>query len=272
MLLPSCTGKGSGSDLFSTDSVTFKNVNLVDSVSFSDAVNTVSKIKAKVNIDLPRHYKDTAALADFKSHFVKFLFGVDTVTANSEEIVNVYAKSFFSNFRTADTLALYGLNDKTVDREELDGVPECLLDAEINVYNVYNKNGIVSVCKEKILRFENHEKSVEHYYLNYNLDRREVIDIATLFGADNYEELSIMLRLKLMADNKADSEEDLIVSGYFNLDNLSVTDNFRIVDNGIVWCYQPLEIGCFSIGETEIFLHSDDLKLYMTEDSQSVLK
>lgn len=271
MLLSSCNGKVSGSGLFAADTVSFKNVKFVDSVSFADAVNDVSKIKVKVNIDMPENYRDTAAFAGFKTQFVKFLFGVDTVDVNSEELVDVYVKSFFNNFQSSDTLALGGLNGKVLDAEELEGVPDCLLDAEINVFNVYNKDGIVSVCKEKILRFENHEKSVEHYYMNYNLNRHEVIDLASLFGVENYEELSIMLRRKLMADNNAESEDDLISCGYFNLDNLSVVDNFKIVDNGIVWCYQPLEIGCFSVGETEIFLKFEELKQYMTEESATAL-
>ena len=271
MLLSSCMGKNSGRVAFPTDSVMFKNVILVDSVCFSDAVNAVSKIKVKVNIDLLQHYKDTAAFADFKSHFIKFLFGVDTVCANSEEDVNVYVKSFFNNFRSADSLAIGGLDGKFLDVEELEGVPECLLDAEINVFNVYNKSGIVSVCKEKILHFENQEKSVEHYYMNYNLKRQEVIDLASLFNVENYEDLNVMLRRKLMADNNAESEDDLISCGYFNLDNLAVTDNFKITDNGVVWCYQPLEIGCFSVGETEILLEFNELKQYMTEESATAL-
>lgn len=270
MFLSGCTGKSSGSEAFPADTVSFKTVNLADSVSLSDAVNDISKIRAKVNISVPKHYPDTAAFAGFRKTFVKFLFGTDTVHGDSEKLAVRYLKSFFANFKSSDTLKIQGPDIKSEEEmpeEDVSG----LVDAELNVYNVYNRNGIVSLCMEKVQQFENQEKSTEHYYLNYNLNRKEVIDVATLFGSDNYEDLCNLLRRKLLEQNSADSEEDLINSGYFNLDNLSATDNFKIAENGIIWCYQPLEIGCYSLGETEIFVSFDELHEYAANDSTTLL-
>ena len=68
-----------------------------------------------------------------------------------------------------------------------------------------------------------------------------------------------LLRARLMAQNKATSDDQLNDIGYFNVDNLTVTRNFYFGDNGITWSYLPSQLAVDAIGEPQIALTYDQL-------------
>ena len=58
--------------------------------------------------------------------------------------------------------------------------------------------------------------------------------------------------------------------GYFNIDNLSITNNFYLSDSGIVFHYNPLEVACYAIGEVDVLLSYDSIQNFILETSPIV--
>lgn len=134
---------------------------------------------------------------------------------------------------------------------------------------LYNDHGIISFGKATKTVFENREPvSVfdGYYYFNYDIAHGKVIDNLSLFGEENLDVIVSLIRQQLLRDNGARNEQQLIDLGFFNLDNIFLTNNFTFNKNGIMWEYHPLELGCFDLGNVEVELSYSDLAPYVVSD------
>ena len=62
-------------------------------------------------------------------------------------------------------------------------------------------------------------------------------------------------------------EEQLNELGYYNLPNISVTDNFYFTPEGLVWSYEPGTLAVATVGEPTIALPYGDLAPYLLDNS-----
>ena len=84
---------------------------------------------------------------------------------------------------------------------------------------------------------------------------------------DCIEKLTAALKEKLMDDQGASNEDELNDLGYFNLPNLTVTNNFFFTSRGITWSYDASVIAVESVGEPTINIDYDDLEQFQCENS-----
>ena len=127
----------------------------------------------------------------------------------------------------------------------------------VNVH--YNQNDIITFCKTEVVRKNDKVTSVTHRYYSFDLLTMAYIDLHKLFREDAMADVTQLLRARLMAQNKATSDDQLNDIGYFNVDNLTVTRNFYFGDNGITWSYLPSQLAVDAIGEPQIALTYDQL-------------
>ena len=88
-----------------------------------------------------------------------------------------------------------------------------------------------------------------------------------LFLNESEDQITQMLKSKLIETENVKDEDELYLCGYYNLQNLSVTNNFYFSDIGITWCYEPGILSIPSLGETSLFLPFEDLMRFKCEDS-----
>lgn len=100
-------------------------------------------------------------------------------------------------------------------------------------------------------------------YFNFSLAQMQVILLSDLFEPDNMEEISDLLKAKLLAANDCSSSKQLVQKGFFNLSTLRPSENFELTATGIRFHYAPCEIACFSVGAVSINLETASIVPYL---------
>ncbi|MGN0232014.1 MAG: RsiV family protein [Muribaculaceae bacterium] len=260
-IIPSgCSHSRNSSRSDAGDTVVFHNVTVSDSVMFLISGRDSACVKVCLSLALPSEYPDSAALSMFNNQLSAYLLGPDTLSTASESFASTYIASVLDVFNGSNWAEVHdslpGYHDE---------MPSDFTDVvmSIDVYPVFNSNGIVSMCKHRTTIYGEPDTLSERFYFNYNLRNMSVIDITSLISEDDFVEVSEMLRYRLLDDSGVRTNDELIELGYFNLDNLQVNNNFSISHNGITWNYIPFEIACYKIGETAITLSFDELAPYL---------
>ena len=95
----------------------------------------------------------------------------------------------------------------------------------------------------------------------------KAVDVSQLVREDAQAKLTALLRSRLLEQNKVENNDQLNELGYYNIDNLIVTQNFFIADNGITWSYLPNKLAVSAVGEPQISLTFEELKPMTFEGS-----
>lgn len=105
-------------------------------------------------------------------------------------------------------------------------------------------------------------------YRSYNLTTGEVIKLGD-FLVEGYEEkLNELAEIEFRMDKQIPPEQSLEEEGYFFEDgNFKLNDNFAIINNSLLFYYNPYEIGPYSLGATELELKLTDYVRLIKEGS-----
>lgn len=98
----------------------------------------------------------------------------------------------------------------------------------------------------------------ETEYHTYSLAKGYEITTADLFTEEQAERLDELILRKLCRQYGARNEEELAAQGFFP-EQIGATENFRIVPEGIVFCYNPYDIGCYALGAVEVTVSREEL-------------
>ena len=256
MALSGCSGSGESTEgdvKLATDSVE-------ETGSFKKSNGEVCQMKVKLVVSYPQSYKDSSLVNKLKKLFVQSVLNSAEDVGDVKEAMRLYAKSIISkntptgnNSSAADSI----VDEIDIDRFEL----------TMNVKAVHNSNGLISFCKEEGIDKNGHRTSTSHHYVNFDLKEMKRVTLADLFRDDCIEKLTAALKEKLMDDQGASNEDELNDLGYFNLPNLTVTNNFFFTSRGITWSYDASVIAVESVGEPTINIDYDDLEQFQCENS-----
>jgi len=113
---------------------------------------------------------------------------------------------------------------------------------------------------------------------NATYDRRtgRRITIADMFDETNIVSVVNVIRRKIAADEscseylraKCSNDVTGVAADYLgecDFGNPKVTENFMLVEQGIVWTYNEYEISSYSEGTTDVFVPWDDIGAYLRE-------
>lgn len=96
-------------------------------------------------------------------------------------------------------------------------------------------------------------------YHTYSLTDGYELSAADLLGEEKMEPLQALIRTKLCRTYNAATDEELSAAGFFP-DYISVTDNFRITPQGMIFHYNPYEIACYANGEIDVEISREELE------------
>jgi hypothetical protein len=256
MALSGCSGSGESTEgdvKLATDSVE-------ETGSFKKSNGEVCQMKVKLVASYPQSYKDSTSVYKLKKLFAQAVLNSTEDVGGIKEAMRLYAKSVITkntpkedNSSAADSI----VDEIDIDRFEL----------TVNVKVMYNSNGLISFCKEEAIDKNGQRTSTSHHYINFDLKEMKKVTLADLFRDDCIEKLTATLKAKLMDDQGAGNEDELNDLGYFNLPNLTVTNNFFFTSRGITWSYDASVIAVESVGEPTINIDYDDLEQFQCENS-----
>ncbi|WP_418449874.1 RsiV family protein [Alistipes sp.] len=94
---------------------------------------------------------------------------------------------------------------------------------------------------------------------NYSLRGGYELTLIDLFDKRQQEALGALIRTKLYDMFGVTGDEGLTEQGFFP-EYIDVTENFRITPEGIVFLYNPYDIGCYALGYIEVTVTGEELE------------
>ena len=255
--LPGCNAQGSHNTTQS-DTVTLSSRALADSLQFALKSGGHCRMSVIANITFPEKFgTNTETLQRLFAQMV--LEASDSLNFN--DALDTYAARVLNYDGEGINEPNSDFNDPSSNNIKID------YNRQITIYPVFNRLGIISFCKDDIVTKNGTKTLREHTYYNFDLKEMAPIDINSIFTDDGILELTGLLRAELLAMNNVQNEDELRDIGYYNLDNLTPTNNFYISEKGITWSYKPNDLAIIRIGEPKIFISLDLLKPFLTENS-----
>lgn len=134
----------------------------------------------------------------------------------------------------------------------------------------FHGSDFISYRKDVTTRKDNKETMCTSSFATFDLKTMKPLTITDIFADNTNQKINELLRQELCKKEKCNSSDQLVELGYFNIDNLSITNNFYLSDSGIVFHYNPLEVACYAIGEVDVLLSYDSIQNYVLETSPIV--
>lgn len=256
--LTGCTGIHTKKAFSEGDSVIFSFETVTDSNIIRFTKNQYCKNIVQLSAAYPVFYKDSLSSIKLSYLYTRILFDCNDTSA-IKDCAAIYMKNILNQLADDST-------DISTD-SVYENIPFYNYLTKVSIYPVYNKNAILTLCKEEQI-IKNNELSIRtHNYTTIDLRNMKQVGINDIFPVESIDNITKLLKDKLMSDLKIKNESDLIDLGYFNLGNLTANNNFVIGDSCITWTFLPYEIACFSVGETRISLPYEQLPHYKSENS-----
>ena len=258
-IVAGCHQRGLEADVGTVDSLLVVSTSYDDSVGFKHSDNGQCNVKVHVSCEYPEiRVMDSTAVA-FQNSYIRNVLNVengkycnkinDAIKELSEMIIMRYGES-------VDEIK-YDSDDKSITNYQ----------TNVDIKSIYNKNGLASFCRHEVSLRDGMETMSSHNYYNFDLDSLKKIEIFDLFQEDDLQDISELLKRELLVTLNVNDEDSLVNLGYFNLDNITVSDNFYFDENGVTWNYAIYEIACYSVGETNITLSYEKLAPYVNDKS-----
>ena len=255
----SCSG-GVGHDTgVPADSVTLTTTTVNDTSSFALSDGGKCSVSAEAKVTYPQSFKDKSATEQLQEIFAAIVLERED-SATIDKALAEYARVI---------LAEYGGNEEPAHDLTIEDETEITrrYNTKVNIESVYNKNGLLVICKEETVAKNGKETARLHSYYNIDLQQMRIINLSDILRDDAMRDVSAVLKQQLIEQNNVQDEEELGELGYYNLDNLNVTNNFKINDKGVTWSYRPNELAIDRVGEPVITLPFDRLKPFYSDDS-----
>ena len=259
-MVTSCSGNKSGNADGDEATVTLSSLKEADTLSFPLSNGNNCKVQVDVSVTYPKSFVNKQETEKLQKLFITTVLECgDSLTI--EEAVKQYTTGITRQNGAGD-----GEGDDDYALEDENGTPIDKILINVNITAAYNQKNIITFCKEVTFKRNDVVTSKMHRYYNLDLADMKPID-RTIFRDDALADVCQLLKDKLLEQTHTRNSDELNEIGYFNIDNLSVTDNFCFEENGITWSYLPQELAADALFEPRITLGFDVLKPLASENS-----
>ena len=252
LILNSCGNKPDNTTAHQCDSLIYNIIAISDSIK--DA--TGSTIIVNANVALPINESGDK---DISSVYNKYLLNLKNDSITGENAVITYVKKILDFYKTPAENIPPELEDETekVSKYEINH----------NITPIFNSCNIFCVMKNTNMKKDGNSTIETNNYFSFNTSNCSRINIMDIIKDEYSTDINNLLKERLMQQEGVGNQSQLIDLGYFNIDNLSINNNFFFKDNKIVFAYEPYEIACLQVGEVCIALEIDELTPYIKENS-----
>ena len=254
---------GKSDNTTSGDTVTVKVDTLERSGEFTKSNGNICRVRVSVNVAFPDRFRDEKATQRLQQLFTSELFDAPD-SCEFRQVLEQYAASFI-NHEPAENDDNTGL--PTMMSDDSDDVDIDSITMKVDIKVIYNNRDIVTFVKEEKMLKNGRQASTAHRYYNFDLQAMALIELNRLFNDQYRDQLTAMLKDKLLESNNAKSEDQLNELGFFNLPNFEVNNNFFFTDDTITWSYEPNTLAVSGVGEPQITIDIDDLRQFALDNS-----
>lgn len=243
-------GKTEKSVMAEGDTVAMATISLHDTMSYLITNNKQCRISADVEFRYPKYYVDNE-----KTVALQKLYAANVLNVTSD---SVSLASAFPEY-VDNLIKQYKENEIEVveDGIEADYEPmsECKL--QVKIYPVYNACGILSVCKEETALIDEDIPAKLHFYNTFNLSEMKKLETSDIIPEEAISQVEEALRIKLRSNLNVINDDEMADLGYYNFENLKVSENFYLTADSIVWNFMPRELSVLeevriSLGRNEV--------------------
>ncbi len=100
------------------------------------------------------------------------------------------------------------------------------------------------------------------FYYTVDLSTWKRILTDDIFLPQSSDDVSRAIVDQLLKKLNLHSPDSLLELGYFDTEDIRMTDNFYLTGNGICWVYNPYEIACYATGQTFVEVPFTELVTY----------
>lgn len=258
-IVTSCSGGKNSNASGDEATVTLSSLKEADTLSFPLSNGNNCKVQVDVSVTYPKSFVNKQETEKLQKLFITTVLECgDSLTI--EEAVKQYTTGITRQNGASED------EDDDFALEDENGTPIDKILINVNITAAYNQKNIITFCKEVTYKRNDVVTSKMHRYYNLDLADMKPID-RTIFRDDAMSDVCQLLKDKLLEQTHTRNSDELNEIGYFNIDNLSVTDNFCFEENGITWSYLPQELAADALFEPRITLGFDVLKPLASENS-----
>jgi hypothetical protein len=261
LIFANCKGVSKEEEAMPSDSVALNTMKLSDTVSFKLNQGGKCDILANATIAYPNKYKDKSTTEKLQKLFATVVLEAGD-SVSFKDALKEYPNVILNQYGPTNDISQvsdYEDDDENSDNDKYN--------SSVNISVIYNKNDIITFCKEEV-KMKNGEVAMKtHSYYNFDLQTIALIDLSNMFKETSLNDICQLLKNQLLAQNNVKTEDELNDLGYYNLDNLTVSNNFYFTDDAVIWCYSPLEVAVSALGEPKISLDYDTLNPYFSDNS-----
>ena len=231
-----------------------------DSMAFEYDAKRICVVKSGIDAVYPQYYMNDTLTRQLQSLYITEILNVAQDSADVQDAIATVLEMQIRQFGDSKDEVLYGIfpNKRVLHYSIV-----------TNITPLQTKGDIAAFCKRETVNKDGESTVDTHHYINLDLTSMSRIDVYDLFAEDALSYVSSLLKNKLLEQLNVKDEDELIGQGYFNLDNITVNNNFYFNEKGgITWNYVTYEIACYSVGETQISLNYDELSPYISSKSR----
>lgn len=224
-------------------------------------------LKIYIDVEMPTSYSDQTLLTLFQEVISKNLIGIDTISLNPSKAIKLYIDKWdndykslekdFSKASVNDTLEEYTTNINSFNWE-----------VGLKGQTKYLGNNIISyLIENRTLLDGSSICTIYNKGVNISMINGKEIELNDIM-IDDYEEMLLPCIIdKIKSINKLSSSDNLESIGYFGVDEICVSHNILIEEDGITFIYNQGEIAAKVIGNIKVKMSYDELAFVMKEDS-----
>ena len=255
---------GKNGNTTSGDTVAVKVDTMMRSGEFTKSNGNLCRVKVSMSVAYPEQFRDDKAVKRLQQLFKSEIFDAPD-SVEFQQVLEQYAASFLTHDSAENANSPIGINPEMADDSDDVDIDSITMIVDIKI--IYNKRDIVSFVKEEKMLKNGKQASTAHRYYNFDLQAMALIELNRLFNDHYRDQLTALLKDKLLETNNAKSEDQLNELGFFNLPNFEVNNNFFFTDDTITWSYEPNTLAVSAVGEPQITVSIDDLKSFALDNS-----
>ncbi len=190
-----------------------------------------------------RNAADSPALEAIEEANIAYFFQLEEFTGSAEEAIEASLKEIATTFFEEAQLSGAGGSSYEITAESTGEVVDTLVSYTISRWSYTGgAHGIYAI-----------------EYHTYSLAEGYELTAGELFGEDRLPQLDSLIRRRIHEEYGTTDDEGLSALGFFP-DEIGVTENFRVTADGVVFHYNPYDIGCYALGPVEVEIGHEELE------------
>lgn len=209
----------------------------------------------------------------------------DTVLTKIQQ--RLIAKSFgepYMKYADMDTI-IEKFHDDVLREYRLDYVPlyEQMKDGEseevsinlnnehmLMVYPMTLQGNVLSYVVERYLYLGGAHGINNRLLLNFDITTGKTLEEKDIFTDDFFSKIHDMLVLNLVRQRDDMSLIEDVQNSDYEIDAIKPNGNFYFATDGLIYIYNPYEIGPYYLGETNILVPTEEIKPFLKEEWQNI--